>query len=70
MRYIILCHRGIATWKQKIFTIHGSKYCAKNKRNAMIAVPTRYKHRSSDANRPSDDGVTVNLNAEFNLSVI
>jgi hypothetical protein len=33
----------------------------------MIPTPRRQKHPSSDANRPSGVGGTVNINAEFNL---
>jgi hypothetical protein len=36
----------------------------------MITTPTRHKHPSSGANRPSDVGVTVNINAEFNLMAV
>jgi len=36
----------------------------------MIIAPRRNKHPSSSVNRPSDIAVTVNINAEFNLSVI
>jgi hypothetical protein len=56
--------------KLKIYTIDGSKYCAKNKYTKMIIVPRRPKDPSSGANRPSDLAVTVNINAEFNLSLI
>jgi hypothetical protein len=54
----------------KIYTIDGSKYCANNECNTMIIMPRRYKDPSSGANRPSDIAVTVNINAEFNLSLI
>jgi hypothetical protein len=60
----------ISTAKLKIYTIDGSKYCAKKECNTMIIVPRRHKHPSSGANRPSDIAVTVNINAEFNLSLI
>ena len=33
----------------------------------MIPAPRRHKHPSRGANRPSDIGVTVNIDAEFNL---
>jgi hypothetical protein len=56
--------------KLKIYTIDGSKYCAKNECNTMIIAPRRLKHPSSGDNRPSDGAVTVNNNAEFNLRVI
>jgi len=56
--------------KLKIYAIDGSKYCAKNVCNTMITMPRRHKHPSSGANRPSDVAVTVNINAEFNLSSI
>jgi len=36
----------------------------------MIPAPRRHKHPSSGANRPSDIGVTVNINAEFNLMAV
>jgi len=68
LRCFLLCHREISTRKLKIFTIDSSKYCAKNKCNTMIVLPSRYKHPPSGANRPSDVAVTVNIDAEFNLS--
>ena len=52
----------------KIYTIDGSKDCVKNECNTIIIVPRRLKHASSGDNRPSDVAVTVNSNAEFNLS--
>jgi len=36
----------------------------------MMPMPTRHKHPSSGANRPSDIAVTVNINAEFNLMAV
>ena len=51
----------------KVYTINGSKYCAKNMCNTMIIAPRRHQDPSSSANRPSDVAVTVNFNAEFNL---
>jgi len=36
----------------------------------MITTPRRHKHPSSGANRPSDVGVTVNINAVFNLMAV
>jgi len=36
----------------------------------MITMRRRYIHPSSSANRPSDVGVTVNINAEFNLMAV
>jgi hypothetical protein len=54
----------------KIYTIDGSKYCAKIECNTMIIALRRHKDRSSGANRPSDVAVTVYINAEFNLSLI
>jgi len=36
----------------------------------MITTPRRHKHPSGGANRPSDFGVTVNTNAEFNLMAV
>jgi len=68
LRCFELCQSGISTGKLKIYTIDGSKYCAKNECNTMIIVPRWHKHPSSDANRPSDIAVTVNINAQFNLS--
>jgi hypothetical protein len=68
LRCFQLCHRGISIGKLKIYTIDGSKYCAKNKCNTMRIAPRRHKDPSSGANRPSDVAVTVNINAEYNLS--
>jgi hypothetical protein len=70
LRCFYLCHSGISTGKLKIYTINGSKYSAKSECNMMIITPTRHKHPSRGANRPSDVAVTVNMNAEFNLSLI
>jgi len=70
LRCFKLCQRGIFTGKLKIYTINGSKYCAKSECNMMIITPRRHKHPSGSANRPSDVAVTVNINAEFNLSSI
>jgi len=53
-----------------IYTINGSKYCAKIECNTLITAPRRHKHPSSGVNRPSDVAVTVNVNAVFNLSLI
>jgi len=36
----------------------------------MITAPRRHKHPANGANRPSDFGVTVNINAEFNLMAV
>jgi hypothetical protein len=36
----------------------------------MITTPRRHKHPSSGANRSSDFGVTVNINAEFKLMAV
>jgi len=33
----------------------------------MTTAPRRHKHPSSGANKPSDIGVTVNINDEFDL---
>jgi len=60
----------IVTGKLKVYTIDGSKYCAKNECKMVIIAPRRHKHPSSSANRPSDVAVTVNINAGFNLSSI
>jgi hypothetical protein len=65
-----LCQHGIATGKLKIYTINDSKYCAKNECNRMIIAQRWRKHFSSGANRPSDIVVTVNINAQFNVSLI
>ena len=70
LRCFVLCQRAISTGKLKIYTINGPKYCAKNECNTMITAPRRHKHHSSGANRPSDVAVTVNIDAEFNLSLI
>jgi hypothetical protein len=61
---------GISTGKLNIYTIDSLKYCTKNKCNMMIITPRRHKHPSSGANGPSDVAVTVNINAEINLSII
>jgi len=61
---------GISTRKLKIYTIDGSKYCANKVCNTMIPMPKWRKHPSSGANRPSDVGVTVNINAEFDLMAV
>jgi hypothetical protein len=53
-----------------IYTIDGSKYCVKNECNRMIIEPRMHKDHSSGVNRPSDVAVTVNINAEMNLSLI
>jgi len=54
----------------KIYKIDGSKYCAKNECNTMISMPEWHKHPSSGANSLSDVGVSVNINAEFNLHIL
>jgi len=56
--------------KLMIYPINGSKYCAKIECNTMITAPRRLKHLSRGANRPSDIAVTVNITAEFDLSLI
>jgi len=68
LRCLYLCQMGISAGKLKLYTIDGLKYCAKNKCNTTITAPRRHKHPSSRANRSSDVAVTVNINAEFNLS--
>jgi hypothetical protein len=35
----------------------------------MIVMPIRHKHPPSGANKPGDVAVTVNIEAEFNLSL-
>jgi len=62
--------KGISTGKLKIYTIDGSKYCAKDGCITIVPVPRRHKHLSSSANRPSDVVVTVNINVESNLIII
>jgi len=49
---------------------NGSMYCAKTECNMMIIAPRRHKQPSTGANRSSEVAVTVNINAEFNLSLI
>jgi hypothetical protein len=56
--------------KLKIYTIDGSKYCAKNQCNTKRIESRRHKDPSSGANGPSDVAVTGNIDAEFNLSLI
>jgi hypothetical protein len=70
MQCFKLRRRGTSTWNVKIYPIDGSKDCAKNECNTMIIPASRHKDPSSGANRPSDVAVTVNMNAEYNLSVI
>jgi len=60
----------MSTGKLKIYAIDGSKYCAKNECNTVIIARRWHKHPSSGANRPSDVAVTVNINAQFDLSLI
>jgi len=62
--------KGVSIRKLKIYTINGSKYCAKNKCNTMITTPRRHMYPTSGANTPSDVAVTVNINAEFNLMTV
>jgi len=62
-----LCEGGLSTGKQKIYTIDGSKYGAKNECNTLGTPPKWQKYPSSGANRPSDSAVTVNINAEYHL---
>jgi hypothetical protein len=54
----------------KIDTVAGSKYWAKNECKMMIIMRRRNKHPSSSANRASNVTVTVNINAEFKLSLV
>ena len=61
---------GISTGKLIIYTIDSSKDCAKNVCKIVIIALRSHQHRSSGANSPSDVAVTVNINAEFNLSLI
>jgi hypothetical protein len=70
LQYFECYKRVISTGKLKIYTIDGSKYCAKNKCNTVWTPPWRYKHPSCGANRSSDVGVTVNINTEYNLIAI
>jgi len=60
----------ISTPNLKIYTIGGSKYCAKIECNSMIMAPRRHQHPLRGANRPFDIAVTVNINAEFNLMAV
>jgi hypothetical protein len=60
----------MSTGKLKIYPMQGAKYCAKNKGNTMIIAPRWHKHTSSGAKRLLDVAVTVNINAQFNLSLI
>jgi hypothetical protein len=60
----------ISIRKLKIYTIDGSKSCAKNECNTLIIAPRKHNDPSNGANIPSDVAVTVNINAEFNLSLI
>jgi hypothetical protein len=53
-----------------MYTINGLKYCAKNECNTMKVVPKWHKDPSSSANGPSHFAVTVNIDAEFDLSLI
>ena len=53
-----------------IHTIDGSKSWGKNEYNTMIFMARRHNHPSSGPNRPSDVAVTMNINAEFILSLI
>ena len=68
--WFLLCQTGISTGKLKIYIIDFSENCAKNECNTMIIVPRRLKHPSCGENTPSDIAVTVNNNAEWNLSFI
>jgi len=61
---------GISTQKQMMYTIDGSKYCAKNVCNLILITPRTHKHLSSGANRPPGIAVTGNINDECNLSLI
>jgi hypothetical protein len=67
---LVALPRGISAWKLKIHKIDGSKYCAKNNCNMMLITPRWHKHPSSGANRSSDVAATVNINDQFNLSLI
>jgi hypothetical protein len=49
---------------------HWFEVLCKNECNTMIIAPRRHKHPSSGDNGSSDVAVTVNNNAEFNLSII
>ena len=76
MRHCSLCDAfvssttGIFTGKLKIYRIDGWKYFAKDECNTIRIAPRRNKDRSSGVIRPSDVSVTVNINAEFHLSLI
>jgi hypothetical protein len=62
--------KGISTGKSKIYTLDDSKHCSKNESNTIITAPRRHNHRSGGANKPSDIGVIVNINAEFKLMAV
>jgi hypothetical protein len=51
-----------------IYTINSSKYSVKHQCNILIIAPSRHKHPSSGANRPSVVTVTVIIDSGFNLS--
>jgi hypothetical protein len=70
LQWCYLCQRGISIGKLKIYTINGSKYCAKDECKTMRIAPRRHEDPSSGATRPSDVAVTVNINTEFHLSLI
>jgi hypothetical protein len=65
-----LYDRGIYTGKLKIYNINSLKDRAKHECNKIIIVPRMHKHPTSGANTPSDIAVTVNINAQVNLSLV
>jgi len=70
LRCFQVFQRGISTGRLKIYTINSSKYCVMNECNTTIIALRGLKHPSRGANWPSDVAVTVNINAELNLSLI
>jgi len=69
-RCFYLWQMGNSTGKLKIYTINGSKYCAKKEWKTMIIAPRRHQHPSSGSYRPLDIAATANFYAEFNLIVV
>jgi hypothetical protein len=61
---------GISTWRFRIYTIDGSKYCSNNMYNNRMIAPRRHRLQSSGANRLSDVAVPVNFIAEFTLMAV
>jgi len=70
LRWFELCQMEIPTGKLRIYTGDRSKHCPRQECNTMIILWRRHEHPSSSANRPSDVGITLNINAEYNQSSI